>query len=70
MSLYFEISDCREGIVISLRGEADVRAAETLRGLMTAALALTDGSIEIDLAALQFLDCGGIGTLVRARGNA
>ncbi|NGN67422.1 STAS domain-containing protein [Streptomyces sp. A7024] len=54
-------------IVVELSGELDLRAA----GLVTARLdTLTAASrvwLVVDLSAVTFLDCGGLGALCRAR---
>ena len=54
----------RQRIVV--RGELDVAAAPTLLEVSSELLDASDGSeLQIDLEAVSFIDCAGLGVLVR-----
>jgi anti-anti-sigma factor len=56
-------------VVVVLCGELDAAAAATCRGALMAAVAACPLVIA-DLADLEFIDCAGLGALVRARNLA
>jgi anti-sigma B factor antagonist len=56
-------------LIVALAGELDVGDAESVMAVL-AAVAARDPRIIVDLAALEFIDCGALGTLCRARAQA
>jgi anti-sigma B factor antagonist len=55
--------------VVELHGELDVATALTVRGLLITVTAREQVTI-VDLAGLAFMDCTGMGALIRARKHA
>jgi anti-anti-sigma factor len=55
--------------VVELRGELDIAGAVTADGLLMTVTASESVTI-LDLAELNFMDCSGLGVLVRARRHA
>ena len=53
-----------------LSGEIDLSVREDLRSALQAAVAASAGVIDVDLRRVVFLDCTGIGELVRAYHHA
>jgi anti-sigma B factor antagonist len=51
--------------VLALRGELDIADAPDVAAQLKAAVAAFGPLIIVDLAGLQFIDCCGLGTLVR-----
>jgi anti-sigma B factor antagonist len=51
--------------VIALRGELDLASAPGLAPHLLAAVAACGPSVTVDLAGLEFIDCCGLGVLVR-----
>ena len=49
-----------------LSGGIDLSVREDLRGALQAAVAASPGVVDVDLGGVTFLDCTGIGELVRA----
>ena len=65
----FEVS-VRSGdgaVVLNLRGEFDLSAADTLRTCLQGAIASAVGPLVIDLHEVTFIDASGIAALLRAR---
>jgi len=56
--------------VVALCGELDVTSAPGLASHLIAAVAACGPSVTVDLAGLEFIDCCGLGVLVRALGWA
>jgi anti-sigma B factor antagonist len=52
--------------VVELHGELDISAALTVRGLLTTVTAREKVTI-VDLTGLDFMDCTGMGALIRGR---
>jgi len=55
--------------VVELHGELDLATGEKLSDLLAATVAIQKVTI-VDLAGLDFVDCGGMRALVRAHGHA
>ena len=53
-------------VCLLLSGEIDLSVREVLRRVLRAAVAASPGVIAVDLGEVVFLDCTGIGELVRA----
>ena len=51
--------------VVALRGELDLADASAVASHLIAAVAACGPSIIVDLAGLEFIDCCGLGVLVR-----
>ena len=51
--------------VVTLSGELDLAYAPAVASLLIAAVAACGPSIIVDLAGLEFIDCAGLGVLVR-----
>ena len=64
-----ELSDGDFGghAVVALCGELDLGAAPAVASHLIAAVAACGPSIIVDLAGLEFVDCHGLGVLVRVR---
>jgi anti-sigma B factor antagonist len=56
-------------VVVVLHGELDIADAASVTAVLTAASA-RNPRIIIDLAALEYIDCHGLGALVRVRAQA
>jgi anti-sigma B factor antagonist len=56
-------------VVVALRGEVDIVDAASVMAALAAAAA-RNPRIIIDLAALEFIDCSGLGALGRVRAQA
>lgn len=56
--------ECNGHVIVVLAGELDMFSAALVTGGLTAA-AVRDPQVIVDLAALEFIDCGGITALVR-----
>lgn len=54
-----------DGICVELSGEIDLSVREDLRRILKAAVATSPGNTNLDLRSVTFLDCGGIGEIVR-----
>jgi anti-sigma B factor antagonist len=55
-----------DGVRVRLAGEIDLAVREDLRVVLATAIATTSGVVELDLDEVAFLDCTGIGEVVRA----
>lgn len=60
----------RDGMCVHLRGEVDITVSDHLYEVLRDAVEQTVGTVEVDLRRVRFLDCTGIGALLRARGDA
>jgi anti-sigma B factor antagonist len=62
-------SACDGHVVVALRGDLDVTGAPGAEAAISAVLA-RGRYLVIDMSALDFLDCGALGALLRVRGLA
>ncbi|MEV8100738.1 STAS domain-containing protein [Kitasatospora sp. NPDC085879] len=58
-----------EPLVVRARGEIDLHTAPSLRRALSAALE-SHRAVVLDLSEVTFMDCAGLGVLVRARNQA
>ncbi len=61
--------ECDGHVVVALRGELDLVDAADVAAALAAAVARGPGVI-VDLAGLEFIDCGGVAALARGRRHA
>ena len=61
--------ECGGHVVVALRGELDLVDAADVAAALAAAVAREPGII-VDLAGLEFIDCGGVAALARGRRHA
>src|ERR1700730_3137524 len=66
VSVELDTRVCRGTVVVELRGELDIADAASVAAAVSA-LAAPGQCLIIDLAALEFIDCGGLRALLRAR---
>jgi anti-sigma B factor antagonist len=59
------VGDVGGHAVVALYGELDLAAAPSAASHLIAAVAACGPSIIVDLAGLEFVDCSGLGVLVR-----
>ena len=59
-----------QGAVLTLRGELDLASAPALEHELSEIEATDPGRMLIDLSGLDFMDCAGLGVLLRAQRNA
>jgi anti-sigma B factor antagonist len=59
-----------QGVVLTLRGELDLASAPALEHELSEIEATGPGRVLIDLSGLDFMDCAGLGVLLRAQRNA
>jgi anti-sigma B factor antagonist len=57
---------CKGRVVVALRGDLDVTDADAAEAAITALVARGQ-SLIIDVSALDFIDCGALGALLRVR---
>lgn len=69
VSIDLSTRECGGRVMVALRGELDVLAAASVAAAVAAATA-RDRGIIIDLADLDFIDCGGLRALAEARDQA
>ena len=62
-------SGCDDHVVVALRGDLDVTGAADAEAAISAVTA-RGRYLVIDMSALDFLDCGAVGALLRVRGLA
>lgn len=55
-----------DGVRLELSGEIDLAVCDELGGLLTSVVAASPGITDLDVSGLTFLDCSGIGELIRA----
>jgi len=64
ISVDLSTRDCDGHVVVALRGELDITDA------VSVAAAAREPEIIVDLAGLEFIDCGGVAVLARGRKQA
>jgi anti-anti-sigma factor len=57
----------RDRTIVWLRGEHDMFTVAALGEILAAAIALDDADVVLDLSAVEFIDAGTIGAIVRAQ---
>jgi anti-sigma B factor antagonist len=65
-----QVGPGRDGVRVALSGEIDLSVREELRHILTGAVGASPSTIDLDLHEFTFLDCCGIGELIRAYTSA
>jgi anti-sigma B factor antagonist len=69
ISVDLSTRECDGHVIVALRGELDITDAVSVAAALVAAAA-RDPEIIVDLAGVEFIDCGGAAALARGRTQA